>query len=170
LSNLKTTAMANLQNALSLATELLKEKGLYQQGWRATTTRQRRGMGVCRYRQKEIGLSAINTPHGTDDAVWNTITHEVAHALAGHEAGHGWKWQQIHRELGGNGQRLATNDYYIGGEKPKALIESKHKPAYIGLCPNGHTHYRYKYPTRTTTCGQCSRRYDERYKITWERN
>jgi SprT protein len=160
--------MANLQHALDLATTLLKEKGLYEKGWRTTTTRQRRGFGICKYRTKEIGLSAINAPHCTDDAVWNTITHEVAHALAGHEAGHGWLWQKIHKELGGNGQRLATNDYYYEGKKPEALIQAK-VATFTGLCPQGHVHHRYKKPTREVSCGICSRHFDNRYIIKWER-
>ena len=40
---------------------------------------------------------------------------------------------------------------------------------WLGSCPNGHVHYRYKRPTRTVSCAKCSRRFDLRYEISWQK-
>lgn len=62
--------------------------------------------GKASYRTNTIKISTVffrreeNLPH-----LQNTVTHEVAHLLAGHGAGHGPIWRAIHRKLGGTGER-----------------------------------------------------------------
>jgi hypothetical protein len=163
--------MANLQNAVDLTKALLNETGLTAQGWKVILTRAKYRAGVCKHRNKEIGISAVVTPTHTEDAVWNTITHEVAHALVGTGHGHDHVWKNKHRELGGNAKRCYDNNSYIGGAPPEHLTRNRSEDAkYKGTCPSGHVHYRYKMPIRKTSCGQCSRRYDERYLITFGLN
>lgn len=41
--------------------------------------------------------------------VKDTVLHEIAHALAGHEAKHGPVWQKIAKEIGANGQRVTKD-------------------------------------------------------------
>lgn len=162
--------MANVQHLVELTTALLKEqkaleshRTLYDEGWRVELTHARRQAGVCRHRNKRIGLSALLMPAFTDDSAWNTATHEVAHAIAGHGYGHDAVWKMIHRKLGGTAERLYRNDAFIDGTHPK-----EHTAPIVGTCPNGHTHHRYKMPRSKKSCGLCSRRFDERYLITWE--
>ena len=38
---------------------------------------------------------------------------------------------------------------------------------WVGVCPAGHEHYRYRQPARPLACGRCSRRYDPAHLITW---
>jgi hypothetical protein len=56
---------------------------------------------------KEIVLSL---PFFADEAndLHATTTHEAAHIVAGHAAGHGPTWRAIHRSMGGKGKRCHT--------------------------------------------------------------
>jgi predicted SprT family Zn-dependent metalloprotease len=65
-------------------------------------------LGHCNYRKKEIGLSVAHAEHGSIEQVTDTILHEIAHALAGSGAGHGWKWQQQCRIVGANPTRTSS--------------------------------------------------------------
>ena len=164
--------MANLQNALELTTLLLKEKGLYEQGWRVTTTRGKQTAGWCNYRKKQIGLSAYVIPAHTEDATFDTITHEVAHAIAGKRAGHGWEWKRIHQELGGNAKRTYGKESFIDGREPDHLKRAPRSEApYVGTCPNGHEYNRFRIPRREReqSCSKCCPRFNRDYLITWKR-
>ena len=59
----------------------------------------KRRAGCCSYRRKRISLSKYFVEHNSKKEVMNTILHEVAHAMAGYEAGHGPKWKAIFTKL-----------------------------------------------------------------------
>ncbi len=82
--------------------------------------------------------------------------HEVAHAIAGSRAGHGPRWKTLASELGYEGKRLHSG-----------AIADELAP-WVGSCPAGHLHYRYKRPARTLACGRCSRRFDPANTIVWK--
>ena len=67
-----------------------------------------------------------------DDEIHQVLLHEVAHAIAGAKAGHGPRWKKIAADLGYEGKRLH------GGAIADELAP------WIGTCPNGHVHYRYR--------------------------
>ena len=90
-----------------------------------------------------------------DDEIHQVLLHEVAHAIAGTRAGHGPRWKAIAADLGYEGKRLH------GGE-----IASDLAP-WLGTCPAGHQHFRYRRPGRTLACGKCSRRFDSANVISW---
>ena len=48
------------------------------------------------------------------EEVTKTILHEIAHAIAGPEAGHNYRWQRICLQIGGNGKRLADKNEGTG--------------------------------------------------------
>jgi predicted SprT family Zn-dependent metalloprotease len=50
--------------------------------------------GHCRYITKEIGISKWHMENTPIEDVKNTVLHEIAHALAGPKAKHGWMWKQ----------------------------------------------------------------------------
>lgn len=163
--------MANVQHLVELTTALLKEqkadgsyRTLYEEGWRVMLTRANRQAGVCKHRSKRIGLSANLMPAFTDDSAWNTATHEVAHAIVGVGHGHDHVWKQAHLRLGGSAERLYTNEAFSDGVHPR-----EHSAPIVGTCPSGHTHHRYKMPRHEVSCGRCSRRFDKRFLIKWER-
>lgn len=113
--------------------------------------------GLCSYDKKRISVSRLLAARYDDDEIHQVLLHEVAHAIAGAGAGHGPRWKKIARDLGYEGKRLH------GGAIADELAP------WIGHCPNGHVHYRYKRPTRVVSCAKCSRRFDLRYEISWQK-
>jgi len=111
--------------------------------------------GLCDYRAKRITVSRHLAARYEDDEIHQVLLHEVAHALAGPAAGHGAHWKKTAAELGYEGKRLH------GGAIAEDLA------TWIGSCPNGHEHYRYRKPARPLSCAKCSRRFDPRFQIAW---
>lgn len=124
-------------------------------GWTFTFDRARTRAGLCNYAAKRISVSRLLAERYEDDEIHQVLLHEVAHALAGPTAGHGPAWKKISRDLGYEGKRLH------GGAIADELAP------WIGHCPAGHVHYRYKRPTRVVSCAKCSRRFDRRFQIDW---
>ncbi|WP_430591656.1 SprT-like domain-containing protein [Humidisolicoccus flavus] len=113
--------------------------------------------GQCDSAKKHITVSRHLAARFDDDEIHQVLLHEVAHALAGHAAGHGPQWKKIADELGYDGGRLHSSDV------PKDLAP------WIGKCPAGHEHHRFRRPTRQASCAKCSRTYSSRYIIVWEK-
>ncbi|HLS41176.1 MAG TPA: SprT-like domain-containing protein [Ornithinicoccus sp.] len=137
--------------AVALAEELLAEHGLT--GWRVVLTRARRQAGVCRYRSREIGLSAPITRLNDEAEVRDTILHEIAHALVGPQHGHDAVWRARAIAIGCSGERCATGPTVPG--------------AWVGVCPAGHRTERHRRPTRVVTCSRCSPSFDLRAVFEW---
>lgn len=112
--------------------------------------------GLCNFSARRITLSRYLASRWDDDDVHQTLLHEVAHALAGPRAGHGPRWRMIARDLGYEGSRLHHG-----------AIADELAP-WVGSCPGGHPHFRYRRPTRPMSCGSCSRRFSSAYLIVWE--
>ncbi|MDQ1544432.1 MAG: hypothetical protein QOK08_2070 [Actinomycetota bacterium] len=113
--------------------------------------------GLCSFDRHRITVSRYLAGRYEDDEIHQILLHEVAHALAGPRVGHGPKWRSVAKELGYDGKR--THDGAIADEFAP----------WIGTCPAGHIHYRYKQPKRTLACGRCSRRFDPAHAIDWQR-
>ncbi len=111
--------------------------------------------GLCDYRAKRITVSRYLAARYEDDEIHQVLLHEVAHAVAGHRAGHGRAWKSAAEELGYEGSRL--HDGAIADELAP----------WVGRCPAGHEHYRYRRPTRPLSCGRCGRGFDEAHRIEW---
>lgn len=125
------------------------------ESWTFAFDNARTRAGLCQYDKKRISVSKLLAARYDDDEIHQVLLHEVAHALAGASAGHGPRWKAIARDLGYEGKRLH------GGAIADELAP------WVGHCPNGHVHYRYKRPTRVVSCAKCSRRFDRRYEINW---
>lgn len=111
--------------------------------------------GLCNYAAKRITVSRYLAARYEDDDIHQILLHEVAHALAGSRAGHGPRWRAIAVDLGYVGKRLH------GGSVADELAP------WVGTCPSGHTHYRYRRPAQALACGSCSRRFDTANLIAW---
>jgi predicted SprT family Zn-dependent metalloprotease len=111
--------------------------------------------GLCNYTAKRITVSRHLAARYEDDEIHQVLLHEVAHAIAGTRAGHGPRWKAVATDLGYEGTRLH------GGAIAEELAP------WVGTCPAGHLHYRYRRPTRPLACGRCSRRFDARNAIEW---
>jgi len=97
----------------------------------------KRRAGLCNYTERRITVSRYLAAKFDDDEVHQVLLHEVAHAMAGHEAGHGPQWKRVAREIGYVGER--THDGEIAHELAP----------WVGVCPGGHTHARFRRPTPT---------------------
>ncbi len=111
--------------------------------------------GLCNYTKKRITVSRYLASRYEDDEIHQVLLHEVAHAIAGTRAGHGPRWKKVAQELGYEGKRL--HDGAIANELAP----------WVGTCPAGHLHYRYRRPTRALSCGRCSARFDPANAIRW---
>lgn len=111
--------------------------------------------GLCNYTAKRITVSRYLAARYEDDEIHQVLLHEVAHAVAGATAGHGPRWKAVAADLGYEGKRL--HDGAIANELAP----------WVGTCPGGHTHYRYRKPVRALACGRCSKRFDPAHLITW---
>jgi len=113
--------------------------------------------GQCDFARRRITVSRHLAVRFTPEDVEQVLLHEIAHALSGPRAGHGPTWRRTAEGLGYTGSRLHDGP-----------IASELAP-WVGTCPAGHEHFRYRTPTRPLACARCGRRFDERNVITWHR-
>jgi predicted SprT family Zn-dependent metalloprotease len=100
----------NLNQAQTLANELMVQHGISQLGWKFKFDNALKRFGVCRYRSKVIGLSRHLTALNSLELVKDTILHEIAHAIAGYNAKHGVEWKLVCIRIGAKPQRCYSND------------------------------------------------------------
>ncbi|MBZ4487603.1 SprT-like domain-containing protein [Microbacterium sp. cx-55] len=117
----------------------------------------KRRAGLCDFSRKRISVSRYLSARYDDDTNHQTLLHEVAHAVAGAEAGHGPRWKRVAKELG-----------YIGGTTHAGETAVELAP-WVGVCPAGHVAYRHRRATRETSCAICAPRFDPRHAFTWTR-
>jgi len=123
--------------------------------WSFGFDRARTRAGSCDHARRRITMSRHLAAAWDDDEVHQILLHEVAHAMAGSRAGHGPVWRRTAAELG-----------YVGGrthDGPVAVDQAR----WIGRCPAGHEHHRFRRPTRSVSCARCSGRFDPAHLITW---
>lgn len=107
----------DLQETKLLAENLIRENGLND--WTFRFDRAVRRLGYCQSSIRTISLSAPLVVRNDETIVRNTILHEIAHALAGHKAGHGPQWKAIARQVGANPTACVTANLT---EAPYALV------------------------------------------------
>jgi predicted SprT family Zn-dependent metalloprotease len=137
-----------------LARLKMQEHGL-QEPWEFIFDSAKQRAGLCNYTDHQISLSKYLVEYHNLDQSEQVILHEVAHALAGKDAGHGPNWKQIAKSIGYRGEKFTG----------KEIAEQTAK--WIGECKNGHRHYRYKSPRAQLACGYCGKGFSRRFLITW---
>ncbi|MGO1406492.1 SprT-like domain-containing protein [Agrococcus casei] len=148
--------MAELQRVRVWADALIKLH--LDASWHFAFDNARTRAGLTNFSKRQISVSRHLAVRWSDDDVHQTLLHEVAHAMAGPGAGHGPVWQRISRELG-----------YVGGRTHHGEIASE-TAKWLGVCPQGHEHYRFRKPSRIASCVRCApgrRGFDPRYLISW---
>jgi hypothetical protein len=80
----------------------LAEHGLAAQGWTGHLDSAVRRFGVCDHRRKRITLSRHLAAINSDAETLDTVLHEIAHALAGPQAGHDLQWRAVAAKIGAN--------------------------------------------------------------------
>lgn len=117
----------------------------------------KRRAGLCNYTERRITVSRYLAAKFEDDDIHQVLLHEVAHALAGPEAGHGREWQRVATELG-----------YVGGRTHDGEIAHELAP-WQGRCPAGHEHVRFRKPSRVSSCARCARGFSPSHIIAWRK-
>lgn len=115
----------------------------------------KRRAGLCNFTARRITVSRHLALRFDDDEIHQILLHEVAHALAGPGAGHGPQWKRIAADIG-----------YAGGRTHDGEIAHELAP-WIGHCPGGHEHVRFRRPTRQSSCARCARGFSPAHLITW---
>jgi hypothetical protein len=102
------------------ANELLNKHGLV--GWKCvvdTSSNLSKRLGQCRYRLKEIAVSQFYLDAAPYAICWDTVVHEVAHALTP-GSGHGAEWRAVATELGLVNPRSTKNLAELGITLPQS--------------------------------------------------
>ncbi len=124
------------------ATEQLAKHNLA--GWTFRLANTKRRLGVCKHRTKRIEISEYYAVHNTDEAVLDTLLHEIAHAIAGPEAAHGPVWKAVAVRLGATPRSC--------DDSPDTVVEPGDWQTTCTAC--NRTHHRYKRP-KTLTGYRC---------------
>lgn len=155
----------NYHEARARAREEMRKWGLTEDGWTFAWSQAADEFGRCEYSRKRIVLSETLTRLNAEneEEIVDTILHEIAHALAGHRAGHGWQWQEKARLVGARPQRTY--------DSKKVAV-----PAYkwTGTCPScgKEIHRRTLFKeARTMSCGRCSGgTWNAAFVLEWKEN
>lgn len=116
--------------------------------------------GVCKFatcdgQHGQIEISTIYMTHKDTTAqdIKNTVLHEIAHAMAGYDAGHGPKWKQIAQRIGCDANRC-THEF-------RPLSSYK----YVIKCEHGCVYHRTHLSKLLKRCHVRCRRHDETLKV-----
>lgn len=143
----------DVREGLAMARRLVREHGL--DGWTVRLDRAKTRAGVCRFAEREIGLSKPLTALHSQAEVRDTVLHEIAHALVGPQHGHDRVWRAKALELGSSGERC------VSSESPRISGD------WVGVCAAGHEATRHRRPTRVTSCSRCLPRFSVDHLMTW---
>lgn len=150
-----------LYQAEQMAKALMTEHGLTD--WTFRFDRAKRRFGICNYTHQTIGLSAPATRINGEDVVRDTILHEIAHAIAGKSAGHGYRWQAVCRQIGAEPTRCVDTDT---ANVPPAK--------YVGTCPKCAKEFmRHRLSEslkKGAWCPCTGKSYEPSLAITWREN
>ena len=89
---------AQLNGVAGMARRLMDEHGLT--GWTLAFVEAKRRLGDCHFRHRVIRISRTHALEGSEEQIRDTVLHEIAHAIAGREAGHGPLWKVTARRIG----------------------------------------------------------------------
>ncbi len=90
--------VARLNGVAEMARRLMDEHGLT--GWTLAFVEATKRLGTCNYSHRVIRIGRSHALEGSEAQIRNTVLHEIAHAIAGHEAGHGPLWKATARRIG----------------------------------------------------------------------
>lgn len=117
----------------------------------------KRRAGLCNYTDRVITISKHFVGIHTVDESLQVLAHEIAHAMCGPDEGHGKVWKATARELGYRHEKFSGNEI------------AREVAPWVGYCPKGHEHFRYRKPTRSLSCALCSKKYSDANRITWRK-
>lgn len=152
----------NLLQADKVAREAMQAHGLTAAGWRFSFDNAKRRFGCCHNSLKLITISRALTELNNPLVVYNTILHEIAHALTPYDRGHGREWRAMAKTIGCDAQRCYNS----------ATVATPPKP-FKGTCPSCHRTIT-RHQRNQIACGQCCKKYNHNrfsseFLFKWER-
>jgi len=137
----------------------MNEHGLHR--WDFEFDRAVRRAGACHYGSRtgkpKITLSRALMVNWAESEVRNIVLHEIAHALAGHAAGHGREWKRVARSIGCSGDRC-----WSPSDDAPALA----KP-WVGTCPTCKRQVQ-RHRRQQIACSRCcGGKFDARHLFEW---
>jgi predicted SprT family Zn-dependent metalloprotease len=150
-----------------LALDLMAEHNLNWPAWGFKIVRAKLYLGRCTYNRFNGGMIEFskNYFHLSFDQIKDVLLHEIAHAIAGHAAGHGPEWKSVCRKIGA-----------MPNPKADLKAEAKIQWKWTGVCPVDPSHTLKRHALtdkgRRMACGKCCRRlnmgvFDARYLFEW---
>ena len=97
---------------LSLARSEMDKNGLID--WKLDLDNAKVRAGACFFKEKKISFSKNFIKNSNEAEIYDTILHEIAHALVGPKHGHGIVWKNMAKRLGCSAKRchsLEFSDY-----------------------------------------------------------
>lgn len=134
-----------LKVAKQLAEETIQQH--LGESWHFKFDNAARRFGHCSYYNKTISLSKQIVQLNDQRAVYDTILHEVAHALTG--TGHDMFWKRTAKSMGCSATRLYDSN-----------VIATPKPKWLAVCDNCHHEVPYMVRRRKMACGRCCRKYN----------
>jgi len=116
--------------------------------WTLTQNKRKAALGVANFRKKTIEVSSVLSACVSLEEMKDTVLHEIAHVLAGLQAGHGPAWRAACRKIGAKAERchlMKTSDIL-------------HTFAYLLTCPKCGAQtgvHRVTHKTRFYICKRC---------------
>ena len=116
----------------------------------------KRRAGLCNYSSKTITISRYLADIHSIDETMQVVLHEIAHAMSGKKAGHTKTWLNAAKSIGYRAEKFTGKEI------------AEETASWIGTCRGGHTHYRYRQPSRPLSCGLCGRGFSNANLIHWQ--
>ena len=139
-----------LQQLEYFAREALRAYKLDEQGWSFRWDRAKRRFGCCDYTNKKISISRHLAKLNEFEQGKDTVLHEIAHALAGRQAGHGPVWIQACQKVGARPERCYSTQEV---QTPQAR--------YVRYCPTClRVRPLYRKSNKKFACGRCCKQYN----------
>ncbi len=140
---------SNLKKLVSTAEEadkLIAKHNLHE--WRFNFDNARKRAGCCLYKEQVITMSQQFCLNAEDNEITDTILHEIAHALVGHQHGHNAIWQAKAREIGCSANRThdveVSTPRYIVSCRNCGIFGTRDKRGQNRVCKRCHTPVSYE--------------------------
>ena len=133
--------------------------------WKVKMNADQEAVGLCRFKKQRLEFSAVHIPHLNHLVRRDVVLHEIAHAMAGVEAGHGMEWRRIARSIGCSALDVIET---------KKFFNKEIYYTWQGECPQGHrigSHFKPK-NFQNLYCTKCLHRPEwshlwAAYRYTW---
>lgn len=127
--------------------------------WNAEMNNSRTALGQCHFDDMRLEFSRLILPKVNHITRFDTILHEIAHAIAGKDAAHGPEWIAVAYEIGCTARPTVETHSY-------SVKETNY--SWIGVCPSGHRIGRtFKPKNFYHSCNRCTDRYSPAHIFRW---